>query len=485
MKKILATIVCILLLMTALPVSAASATAKIAANKTTYTVGDTVTLTVTVSSATNVASLDASMQYDASVLEYVSAKSVTASGGAGVLKFSWYATAQPNSKNLSFTVTFKAKKAGSSKVSLSTAEVCDWDLNDLGTPSASATVQVKNPSLSSNANLTELYISSGTLSPAFSSNVTSYNIVLPNNVTVLTVSAETADKNASVTVEGSKNMQVGKNVRKVIVTAPDGTKKTYTLNITRQEATGNVTPQTGTTTTGKTQPSKADAQVTVGDEVLYIAKDFGNDLLPQGYEKTSITVNDAAYACAQDKSRSVALLYLTDQDGKNGKFYMYDAASMTFSNFAHVTAPSGVYVFLTPDATLTLPDGCTQSFIQIKEHTVAVWQFADTTQSEFCLVYALSPAGNKGLYRYDTVEGTMQRYVLPATDTTDATDAPTDDEPLTEQTLWTKIKATYNNLAEKLGTTRLIIIAAGSVLLLAAVIVLIVLLAKRPRDCKH
>ncbi len=481
MKKWIALLlVCVFLLGTVPMVSAASATAKVSANKTAVTVGSTVTVTVTHTASTNVAAFDATLHYDASVLEFVSINGANNGGGAGVLTVSHFANAKPSSKAHTFTVTFKAKATGSSKVSLSSTGIADWDLNPLGSASGSVTINVQNPSLSGNADLTQLYISSGSLSPAFSSKVTEYNIVIPNNVTVLTVSAETADKNATISVEGSKNMQVGKNVRKVIVTAPNGTKKTYTLNITRQEGTGN---ETGTTTTPDTANDAA--KVTVGEDTLYIAKDLAGVTLPQGFEQVMLTVSDAQFPSAQDKSRTVVLLYLTDAEGKNGKFYMYDTAAMTFSDFTHAVAPAGVYTFLTPDSGVAVPAGFTQTFLKVGEQTVTAWSFPDIAMQEYYLVYALSPAGNKGLYQYDTLEGTFQRFTAAVTVPDDATQVG-DEQPTDEKKGFVAtVKGWYDSLLARFGMTRLILITAGAVLLIAALVVLIVLLAKRPRNCKH
>ncbi len=481
MKKWLALLLVCIFLLGAVPmVSAASAKVTVTANKTAVTVGSTVTVTVTHTADTNVSVFDATLNYDASVLEFVSISGATNGGGAGVLSISYFATAKPSAKSHSFTVTFKAKATGSSKVSLSSTGIADWDLNSLGSASGSVTVNVQNPSLSGNANLTALYISSGSLSPAFSSDVTSYNIVIPNSVTVLTVSAETADKNATISVEGSKNMQVGKNVRKVIVTAPNGTKKTYTLNITRQEGTGN---ETGTTTTPNTANDAA--KVTVGEQTLYIAKDLKDVTLPEGFEQVLLTVNDAQFPSAQDKSRAVVLLYLADAEGKNGKFYVYDTAAMTFSDFNHVTAPTGVYTFLTPDSSVVVPTGFTQTFLKVGEQTVTAWSFADTAMQEYYLVYALSPAGNKGLYQYDTLEGTFQRYTAVTSTPVISEDMEENVPDESKKGFVGTIKGWYDSLLARFGMVRLIVLAAGAVLLVAALVVLIVLLSKRPKNCKH
>ena len=481
MKKWIALLLVCIFLLGAVPMaSAASATAKVTANKSTVTVGGTVTVTIAYTADVAVAGAQGFLNYDTTAFEFVSATKVTANGDAGSVKFSYF-DALSTAKTFSFDATFRAKSTGSGKFTLSTTELLDADISSLGNPSGSTTISVQNPSLSGNADLTELYISSGSLSPAFSPKVTSYNIVIPNNVTVLTVSAETADKNAKITVEGSKNMQVGKNVRKVIVTAPNGTKKTYTLNITRQEGTGN---ETGTTTTPNAPATDA-SKVTVGEETLYIAKDLKDVTLPAGFEQVALTVNDAQFPSVQDKSRTVVLLYLTDADGKNGKFYMYDTAAMTFSDFTHAVVPTGVYTFLTPDSAVAVPAGFTQTFVKVGEQTISAWSFPDATWTEYYLVYALSPTGNKGLYQYDTVEGTFQRYTATATVPSDTTQM-TDDDPTEEKKgVLVTVKGWYNSLLTRFGLVRLLVLTGGAVLLIAALIVLIVLLAKRPKNCKH
>lgn len=486
MKKtvsvLLALLLTVMLFCTALPVSAAGASVAVTASNTKPTVGSTVTVTVKYTADVTIGSIDASLNYDSSVLEYVSASGITANGGSGVITFSFFETSSSPAKTKSFTVTFKAKTTGSCALSLSTGEIADWEnYESLGTPSGKVTVNVQNPQKSGNANLSELYISSGSLSPAFSPSVTSYNIVIPYSVTVLTVSVETEDKDATVIVEGSKNMKVGKNTRVIKVTAPNGTVKSYTLNITRQEGTGSTTP---TGTEEPTQNNEA-AKVTVGDQVLYISKDLKDVTLPVGYEQVNVTVNDAAFPSVQDKSRSIVLLYLTDENGGNGAFYVYNTATMTFSEFCSVNITAGVYAFLIPDGSVIIPEGFTQTFVTVNEKTVAAWNFPDEAMKDYYLVYALSPAGTKGLYQYDTVEGTLQRYTPHTVETTPVVEQDPNEVTEQDEGFFAKIKAFFGTFVARFGMTRLILMAAGVVILIAAIVVLIVLLAKRPKNYRH
>ncbi|MGD8191129.1 Ig-like domain-containing protein [Brevibacillus ginsengisoli] len=101
------------------------------------------------------------------------------------------------------------------------------------------------PIVSSDATLNGLALSSGTLSPGFSSGRTSYVSSVPNNVSSLTVSASVANVNATMTVNGNLvgsgqpsgaiPLKVGSNAIYIVVTAQDNTVKTYTIDVTRAQ----------------------------------------------------------------------------------------------------------------------------------------------------------------------------------------------------------------------------------------------------------
>lgn len=483
MKKFLSVFLCLVLTAVAvcgaLPVAAAGASVSVSAPSS-VGVGATVTVKVTYTADRTIGSLDATLSYDAAVMTYISASGISANGNAGVTKLSFYETSSSPKKTLSFTLTFKAKAAGNCTFSLATSDLSDWDtVSTIGTPAGKATVSVKNPQKSGNANLASLSVSAGSLSPKFSANVTSYNIVIPYSATTLLVSANAADKNAKVAVTGSQKMQVGKNTRAVTVTAPNGTAKTYTLTITRQE-------NTGTAATDPTTPAAPDtAKVTVGESTKLIAKSLTDIPLPTGFAAATVTVNDVSYPAAQNATHAVTLLYLTDEGGKNGAFYLYNTADMTFSDFCFADVKAGIFVFLTPDSTDALPENAAQTFLQIGEKTVAAWSFPDEAEKDFYLVYALSPAGNTGFYRYDSVEGTFQRYVPPAVQTVTDPEPADDETPPARGGILARISGFFGDLVARFGKVRVIAVGVGAPLLLAAIIVLIVLIAKKPRNFKH
>lgn len=458
----------------ALPVSAAGTSVQVTASAAAATVGETVTVTVKYTADSAIGSLDGTLSYDAALMEYVSLSGADGSGNAGVTRISYFDRTGNPSKTLTFTVKFKAKAVGTCQFSMATSELVDWETYaPLGTPSGNVSVNVKNPSLSGNANLTELYISSGKLSPAFSSSVTEYQIVVPYSTTVLTVSAKTADANAKLEVVGSKELKVGKNTRVVEVTAPNGTVKSYTLNITRQENSGTENPA------NTTEPSSPAAltEVTVGEKKLLLAKDLTGVTLPLGYTQTTATVNGTEFPAAQDASKTVLLLYLTDEKGENGAFYVYETANMTFFEFCFATVDAGLYTFLTPDGNAQLPDGFVQASVKIQDQDIPAWTFSDPAMQEYFLVYALSPAGHIGWYQYDSVEGTLQRYTAgtAASVPVDGTDTLSAEKP----GIIARVRAFFAGLISHFGVLRFSLICVGMVLLLLAGGLLIFLLTRR------
>ncbi|MBL9146725.1 MAG: choice-of-anchor D domain-containing protein [Verrucomicrobiaceae bacterium] len=151
-------------------------------------------------------------------------------------------TSQPGSSTVAagggsqtFVITFAPSTAGSHNATVSIAND-DSDENPF-------TFAVAGSALSNNANLSNLVLSSGTLSPAFTSGTTSYTASVPFLATSLAVTPTREQANATITVNGNTvtsgsasapiSLSVGGNAISIVVTAQDGTPKTYTVTVTR------------------------------------------------------------------------------------------------------------------------------------------------------------------------------------------------------------------------------------------------------------
>ncbi|MGO4494951.1 endo-alpha-N-acetylgalactosaminidase family protein [Paenibacillus sp. 2RAB27] len=89
---------------------------------------------------------------------------------------------------------------------------------------------------SNDATLSNLTVSAGVLSPEFNSGITSYAVNVDNNVSSMTIAATKNHNAATVNGAGVKSLSVGLNTFEVVVTAEDGTQKTYTVAVNRASA---------------------------------------------------------------------------------------------------------------------------------------------------------------------------------------------------------------------------------------------------------
>ena len=129
-------------------------------------------------------------------------------------------------------------------------------------------------SLSDNADLTGLTISSGTLSPQFSSSDITYTASVDNSVTQVTVTPTASDSSAAITVNGNTvtsgngyiltGLTAGEpNTVTVIVTAQDSTTKTYTITLTRAASLSDNADLTGLTiSSGTLSPQFSSSDIT-------------------------------------------------------------------------------------------------------------------------------------------------------------------------------------------------------------------------------
>ncbi|WCN36581.1 S-layer homology domain-containing protein [Aneurinibacillus uraniidurans] len=118
-------------------------------------------------------------------------------------------------------------------------------INNGHTKTVAVVITQPSQPLSSNANLRNLTVNQGTINPIFDPGVTEYTLTLPNQSTSIDLLATLDDTNASMTINGQtqnngviKSIHVpeGNSVVAVVVTAQDGTKKTYKLTLYRAYA---------------------------------------------------------------------------------------------------------------------------------------------------------------------------------------------------------------------------------------------------------
>lgn len=90
---------------------------------------------------------------------------------------------------------------------------------------------------SPNYMLQSLSVSGQSLTPTFSMYDTEYSVIVPNEISSVTVSAKAYDSNAKISGAGRISLNTGRNAVKIKVTAQSGGTRTYTITIIRNEAT--------------------------------------------------------------------------------------------------------------------------------------------------------------------------------------------------------------------------------------------------------
>ena len=201
------------------------------------TKGKSITVNVTVGNISDVAGgvvgISGNISYDNSRLSFVDGNcSHSTTLNKGNMRFNGAFPTDPIYGTTSVcSLTFNANETGNASVSISGVKISDANAQAVDASGGSKTITIKEPP-SSNNDLSSLSVSPGSIS--FNGG-TSYSTEVGANVTSINVTAYTADSRASVAGAGSHNLNYGSNKINVTVTAEDGGKKTYTINVTRKD----------------------------------------------------------------------------------------------------------------------------------------------------------------------------------------------------------------------------------------------------------
>lgn len=399
-------ILCVMILIFSIyymPVKAAD-TASISISSATVTNNDKVEVSVTVSSSSDMLLISLWVSYDTNILEYVSGAT---GGGGGSLQLKSGDGGTDVYRSVTYKLVFNAKSAGSANISINKSHVQCFvagGVDNMSFNDASGVVTVNAPaSYSSNNNLSSLAISPGAISPAFSSNVTSYTASVGSDCAALVVSAITEDSTATVSVTG-KTMDPGTNTTKITVKAQNGSTKTYVIT-TMKEAAVNNNPATEAQTT----PAVAAVTTTFNGENYNVISNLANHALPAGYTATTFDFNGQSVTVGKG-TNGLTIMYLEKADGSvAGNFYVYDTASKTFSLLSTVTQPALTYTILPITSSMEIPDNYTKSTLTINGNNVDILIPAGT-DVKYCLFYGVDSTGKAGWYRFDYTEQTAQKY---------------------------------------------------------------------------
>lgn len=188
---------------------------------------------------------------------------------------------------------------------------------------------------SPNNTLSEFFVAGYNLTPTFSTFTQDYDLIVDYDVKSITVNATANDSSASVSGLGTHSLNVGSNTIKVVVTAPNGRYRTYTVTVIRKQK-DNVSENDGVTitTSYKLDDSKeiisgigvgTDAE-TVSDAVVCSNGAYAKVLSSDGSLKSgSIATGDMVVIYNSDGTtkKIYDVVIYGDLDG-NGQINVYD-----------------------------------------------------------------------------------------------------------------------------------------------------------------
>ncbi len=410
MKKIGVLLLGILMLSSTFKSEALAASASVKVSSVSGNVGSKVTVTCTASaSGTDIGGADVVLRYDASALTAKSA-SGGASASAGSVRYSGYASSA-GSSSISFSVTFEILKEGSFPISVETGSVYDWESaaslststsggkvtgkavtsapstpstpSTPATPSTPSETEKPTENKDNNSKLSALSVYPGNLSPVFHAATTSYTVVVGKEVSEITISASAASEKARISVTGGKDLKLGDNAAKVVVTAEDGSTTVYQLTITCGEV----------------------EKILISGSEYTIAENFADDVIPAGFNRGEVTYNEYTYQGLKNETGSMQLLYL--QSEEKAGFYLYFEETDSFYPYVTVEIAKDNWITLLPiKENVVGTEKLEKETILYLEQELEAWKLDE----EFSLVAVIAQDGVEKLYRYDKVDGTFQRY---------------------------------------------------------------------------
>ena len=334
-----------------------------------------------------------------------------------------------------YTYTFTAKSAGTATITARAVDASDTEgAGGTFSGSKSVTITVVNPSsggsssggsssgsssgggsrnssgsgygttadkkkYSSNNYLKELSIKDFDLNLKFDKDTLEYNVEVPNDTEIVNVNATAEDENASVNGTGEVKVTEGDNKIEIKVTAENGNEKIYVVNVKVKEL----------------DP----IYVTIGKEKYTIIRKEGSLEIPENYEKSTIKINNEDVLCYKNIVTGNIIIGLKDSKG-NEKFYSYNQKKKKYTLYNGYKI-GGLNLNILSMPKKKLPKGYEKVSFDYDKNKLFGYQYmnkhvtyaADETVkgSDFYLFYAVNElTGKKGLYVYDKLENTVQRY---------------------------------------------------------------------------
>ncbi len=292
-------------------------------------------------------------------------------------------------ENNTESVGISTTTSGSATITVKPLSIADGNGKDLSLGSKSLTIRVNEPVVvkkSTDANLSSLEIEGATLSPEFKKDTLEYSVELPAETTKVNVKAKTSDNKASVKGTGEREVNDGSNKLEIVVTAEDGTVKTYVINANVKE----LNPIT----------------VKVDKKEYSVVRKKSDLPEMELFEPTTVKIDEEEVVAYHNDKLKIDLVGLKDKDGKIN-LYIYDSKNKKYTLYNQITV--GSTTLYLKDA--KVPNNNYREYVETMMDNLSVSVYKLKKDSKLALLYGVNVlTGNEGYYVYDKEEETLQRY---------------------------------------------------------------------------
>ena len=260
--------------------------------------------------------------------------------------------------------------------------------------SASASVTVKEKVVvvdtrSKDNTLSTLTVSTGTLTPAFSSSQTTYSVDVDGTTEKITLQAGANHSKAKVSGTGEKTLVPGQNHFVIVCTAENGSKKEYTITVRVDD-----TPVVHTE---------------YGDEKLGVVRNQTDIGIPATFEQTNIDLAGQEVPAYRSNQFNLTLVYLENASG-NRNFYIYEEEKGVTSIFRPVSIMGRNVIVYDLTEEEQVRENMVYSEVTIDGVTLYGWTYENPDFANYIHIMVMNESGEKVVYQYEKTENSLQLY---------------------------------------------------------------------------
>lgn len=226
------------------------------------------------------------------------------------------------------------------------------------------------------------------LSPEFKASTTTYAVSTVNSYSSINIKAVANDAKAKVEGTGDFEINTGENNFMITVTSESGEKKTYTISVTSE--------------------NKPEIYLNYNSEKLGVVNDLTKVDTPKNFEIKDIEISGAkCTSLYSEKYGGLTLLYLQANDMSHD-FYIY-SNDKVLQPIKTLQRNSQTYIVL--DDIKQEVEGTKASTIKIDDVEMNCLEYEGELKG-FVLLNLIDEQGNQCLYRYDTLDTSLQKSTL-------------------------------------------------------------------------